>query len=382
MKAWLTCLTLAISWTMVPLARADAPRVPAPRALGAPSYILTTYRSGQTLVAKHPDEEIAPASFAKLMVSYIVFDAMRHGRLSPQTELTVSKKAWRTSGSRMFLKVGDKVSVNQLLHGLITTAGNDAAVELAQSIAGTTSTFVIYMNRYAARLDLGHTHFVNVTGLPASGQYVSATDMARLYAALVHRFPRYYHRYFNQRVFTYDGIKQYNRNSLLWSDPRVDGGVTGYEQSAGYHLAASASADGMRVIAVVLGARSALARKHECDALINYAFRYYRSGTVWPADRPIKSLRIWDGADDRLPVIARGAVNVAYPRGQRNALVYQARLPARVMAPVHKGARLGQLRILYNDRLLREVPIYAGATVKRGSFFGRAYDNVELLLGA
>lgn len=382
MKAWFVCLGLVIPWAVAPLALADAPRVPAPRSLGATSYILTTYRSGQTLVAKHPNREIAPASFAKLMVSYIVFDAMHRGRLSPQTEVTVSKKAWRMNGSQMFLEVGDKVSVNQLLHGLITMAGNDAAVQLAQSIAGTTSTFVVYMNHYAKRLDLAHTHFVNVTGLPASGQYVSAADMARLYTALIRRFPRYYHRYFDQRVFTYSGIKQYSRNSLLWSDPRVDGGMTGHDQSAGYHLAASASSDGMRVISVVLGARSAMARKHECDALINYAFRYYRSATVWPAGRPIKTMRIWKGAEDRLPVVARGAVNVAYPRGQRQALVYKARLPTRMMAPVHKGARLGQLRILYNERLLKDVPLYAGATIKRGSFFSRTYDNVQLLLGA
>lgn len=382
MKRWIACLVLCALCLATTVAMAQPRPVPEPRSLGAKSYILTAYRSGQILAAKHIDREIAPASIAKLMVSYIVFDEIRRGRLSPRTEITVSKKAWRMDGSQMFLEVGDQVSVDQLLHGLITMSGNDAAVQLAQYIGGTTHTFVVYMNRYAKRLDLAHSHFANVTGLPAPGEYVSAADMAHLYTALLRRFPGLYHRYFDQRSFTYNGIKQYNRNSLLWSDPRVDGGVTGHDETAGYHLAASARIDHMRVISIVFGARSSRARKHECGALINYAFRYYRSATMWPAGRTIKTMRIWKGAADRLPVIARGAVNVAYPRGQRAALVYEARLPERLIAPVHKGERLGRLRVLYDERVLNSVPLYAGATVKPGNFVSRMCDDVQLLLGA
>ncbi|HET7312870.1 D-alanyl-D-alanine carboxypeptidase family protein [Salinisphaera sp.] len=378
------CLIGALTgfWALAPVAAARQPDVPSPPSLGAASYVLMAYQSGQTLAAQHADRELPPGSVSKLMVGYIVFGEIRAGRLSPETEVTVSEKAWRMHGPQMFLEVGDEVSIDALLHGLITTSGNDAAVQLAQYIAGTTRTFVTYMNQYAQRLNLTHSHFANVTGQPAKGEYVSAADVARLYAAMLRRFPQLYRRYYSQKSFTYNGIHQYNRNSLLWADPRVGGGIVGADKAAGYHLAASARHDGTRVIAVVLGARSARARKHECDALINYAFRFYRNGVLWPAGQPVKRMRVWKGDADQVAVMAKGPVNVTYPRGQRDALVYRARLPVHLIAPIHKGERLGELRILYNERLLKDVPLYAGATVGPGNVVTRVYDDLRLMLGA
>lgn len=371
-------------WLLSPFAMADAPTLPSPPSLGVQSYVLVGYRSGQTLASLHPERELPSGGLAKLMIGYIAFDEIGNGRLSPATEITVSKKAWRTGGSQMFLEVGDQVSVNQLLHGLITMSGNDAAVQLAQYIAGTTNTFVAYMNRYAQRLGLGHTHFANVTGLAAAGEYTSAGDIASLYAALLDQFPRLYRRYFDSKSYTYNGIRQYSHNSLLWANPKVAGGITGHDSSAGYSLAASAQRKpgGMQVIAVVLGAHSTRARKHQSDGLINYAFRFYRNADIWPHGQPIKTLRVWQGAQDWLPVVAQDAMNVTYPRGQRSALVYKATLPGRLMAPVQQGQRLGQLRVFYNERLLKEAPLYAGASIKRGRWFDRACDDLQLLLGA
>ncbi|AWN14383.1 D-alanyl-D-alanine carboxypeptidase family protein [Salinisphaera sp. LB1] len=353
--------------------------IPSAPSLGAKSYILVDYNSGQVLAAKNPDKRIEPASITKLMTCYIVFDEIKKGNLKPSDMVTVSKKAWEIHGSQMFLKVGDKVSVDELLQGLITQSGNDAAVALAQYIAGTTSTFTDYMNQYAKHLGMTNSHFMDVNGLPHPDHYMSARDIATLYAAIVRKFPKLYDQYFHEKSFTYGGIKQYNRNTLLWSDPRVDGGKTGHTQSAGFNLVASAKDHGMRVISVVTGTDSENARKNQCEALINYGFRFFDDGKLFDKGKEISQIRVWKGAQSELPVVAHGPIYVAYPRGQRDALSTSAKLPGHLTAPVKKGERLGTLSIKYNDKTLKEEPLYAGKSIAKGGYVTQFMDDILMM---
>lgn len=371
-------LSLVLLLVSVPVVAANLP-IPNPPSLGAKSYILVDFNSGQTLAAKNPDKQIEPASITKLMTCYIVFDELKKGNLSPDDMVTVSKKAWEMHGSQMFLKVGDKVSINKLIHGLITASGNDAAVSLAEYIAGTESTFADYMNQYAQQLGLKNSHFTDANGLPAPDHHMSARDIATLLSAIIRDYPKLYDEYFHQKKFSYAGIQQYNRNTLLWSDQRVDGGKTGHTESAGYNLAASAKADGMRVIAVVTGTDSEHARKSQDEALISYGFRFYKNGKLFDAGKEISQIRVWKGAETELPVVAHGPVWVAYPRGQKNSLTTSAELPSHLSAPVKKGERLGTLSIKYNDEVLKEEPLYAGKTIAKGGYIRQLTDEVMML---
>ncbi|MGN8199973.1 D-alanyl-D-alanine carboxypeptidase family protein [Salinisphaera sp. RV14] len=353
--------------------------IPSAPSLGAKSYILVDYNSGQVLAAKNPDMHIKPASITKLMTCYITFDEIKHGNLSTKDKVTVSKKAWEMHGSQMFLKINEKVTVNQLLDGLITDSGNDAAVQLAQYIAGSTSTFVNYMNQYAKHLGMTNSHFSDVEGLPIADHYMSARDIATLYAAIVRKFPKLYQRYFNIKSFTYGGIKQYNRNTLLWSDPRVDGGKTGHTEKAGYNLAASGVSNGQRLICVVTGTDSARARANQCEALLNYGFRFYNDTKLFDNGKEISQIRVWKGAQSELPVVAHGPVSVAYPRGQRDALSTSAKLPGNLTAPVKKGERLGTLSIKYNGKTLKEEPLYAGKSIAKGGYVTQFIDDILMM---
>jgi len=361
-----------------PVMAADLP-IPSPPSLGAKSYILLDFNSGQTLAAKNPDEQIEPASITKLMTCYIVFDEIKKGNLSPQDQVTVSKKAWEMHGSQMFLKVGDKVSVDELLQGLITASGNDAAVALAEYIAGTESTFADYMNQYAQQLGMNNSHFTDANGLPAPNHHMSARDIGVLLAAIIRNYPKLYDQYFHQKQFSYAGINQYNRNTLLWSDERVDGGKTGHTDTAGFNLAASAKADGMRVISVVTGTNSENARKSQAEALISYGFRFYDDGKLFNAGKQISQIRVWKGDETELPVVAHGPVWVAYPRGQKDSLTTSAELPSHLAAPVKKGERLGTLAIKYNGKVLKEEPLYASKAIKEGGYIRQLTDEVLML---
>lgn len=371
-------LSFALLLVSLPVVAADLP-IPSPPSLGAKSYILVDYNSGQTLASKNPDKQIEPASITKLMTCYIVFDELSKGNLSPDDMVTVSKKAWQMHGSQMFLKVGEQVSVKQLIHGLVTASGNDAAVALAEYIAGTESTFADYMNQYGQQLGLDNSHFTDANGLPAPEHHMSARDVATLLGAIIRDYPKLYDQYFHQKKFSYAGIEQYNRNTLLWSDQRVDGGKTGHTKSAGFNLAASAKADGMRVIAVVTGTSSEHARKSQDEALISYGFRFYDDGKLFDAGKKISQIRVWKGAETEIPVVAHGPIWVAYPRGQKKTLTTSAQLPSHLSAPVKKDERLGTLAIKYNDQVLKEEPLYAGKTIAKGGYIRQLTDEIMML---
>lgn len=353
--------------------------IPEPPSLDASSYILMDFDSGQILAGKTPDKRIEPASITKLMTTYIVFDEITKDNLALDDKVTISEKAWRMGGSKMFIEVGSRVSVDELLHGMITASGNDATVALAEYVAGTESTFADYMNQYAKELGMTGSHFVDASGWPHENHYMTAHDIARLLSAIISDFPDLYDQYFHEKKFTYNGIEQYNRNSLLWSDDSVDGGKTGHTESAGYCLSASAKRDNMRVIAVVTGTNSNNARKSQTSALLNYGFRFYENGHLFDAGKQIAEIRVWKGDQTMLPVVANGAVNVAFPRGQRDTLTTSAELPSHLAAPISKGDRLGTLNVKYDEQVLAEVPLYAGADIAEGGIFRQLTDEVMMM---
>ncbi|HLQ86717.1 MAG TPA: D-alanyl-D-alanine carboxypeptidase family protein, partial [Salinisphaeraceae bacterium] len=370
---------LGLLFCMASLAVAKPLPIPDPPSIHASSYILIEAKSGQTLAGANENKPVEPASITKLMTTYIAFDAIAAGELALDDMVNVSEKAWRTGGSSMFIEVGTQVSVEQLLHGIITASGNDATVALAEHIAGSESAFADYMNQYAKELGMVNSHFVNSTGWPAENHRMSAHDMARVLIAIIHDFPDLYGQFFQQEEFTYNNITQMNRNSLLWSDPSVDGGKTGHTEAAGYGLAASAKRENVRLVSVVTGAASENARISASRSLLNYGFRFFETGQLFGADEPVTELRIWKGDSKMLPVVAKGAVHIAYPRGTRDQLSTSAELPQTLMAPVEQGQKLGTLKIKYGNETLQTIPLYAGETVAKGGIVHNLVDEVLLL---
>ncbi len=353
--------------------------IPDPPTLDVDSYILMNAQSGQVLAAQDPDAPIEPASITKLMTIYIVFDEISKGNLALDDKVTISEHAWRMGGSKMFVEVGTQVSIDLLLHGVVTSSGNDATVALAEHIAGTENTFADYMNQYASNLGLTNSHFMNSTGWPAENHYMSARDIGKLMRALIQDFPELYDQYFHEKQFTYNDIKQYNRNSLLWTDDSVDGGKTGHTQAAGYCLVVSAKRDGTRLVSVVTGTSSNNARKASSSALLNYGFRFFDSGKLFDEGATITELRVWKGDTKMLPVVADGAVYITFPRGRRDALQTTAELPETLTAPVAEGERLGTLNVKYNGRTLEAIPLYAGTTIAEGGIIRSLTDEVLML---
>lgn len=358
---------------------AQALPIPEPPRFDAGSYVLVDFHSGQTLAEHAPEKRVEPASITKLMTTYIVFSEIADGNLALDEEITVSEKAWRMGGSRMFIEVGKRIPVEDLLRGMIVVSGNDATVALAEHIAGSEENFATYMNQVAADLGLKNSHFTNATGWPQPEHYMSARDIARLTRAMIRDFPKMYDTYYSLKEFTYNEIEQYNRNSLLWTDPTVDGVKTGHTESAGYCLVASAERDGMRLISVVTGADSNNARKRASASLLNYGYRFFETYKLFDAGEPVARLRVWKGEREMLPVDAGGPVYVTAPRGARDKLSSRAALPPRLNAPIAEGAELGRLKIAFGDELLHELPLYAAEPMPAGGILRRLKDEVLLL---
>ena len=377
---------------LVPLA-ASAANPPTPTLLPVPTpqmsplpakaYVLMNFKSGRVLVEKHPHAHMAPASTTKLMTAYIVFQELKAGRIHLDTTFPVSDKAWHQAGSRMFLKPGSQVSVGELLQGLLVPSGNDAAVTLAQGIAGSTDSFVGLMNGYAQRLGLHDTHYADVTGLPAPDHYTSALDLAKLSRAIIQQFPEYYH-YFSEKQFTWDNIKQSNFNKLLWLDNSVDGLKTGYTSEAGYCLAASAKRGNARMIAVIMGANEPKATSAQNyinlarvnDALLNYGFHFFNTRELYKAGQVLARPRVWGGATRTLPLGPGKPLYVTYPSGRYADLQAQMHLPASLEAPIRQGQVIGNVVIKMGTKVMARVPLVALAGDPTGSLWQRTRDTV------
>ena len=357
--------------------QAAALPIPKAPATGAKSYIIQDFNSGRVIAAENADQSVEPASITKLMTAYVVFNELASGNISLNDMVTISEKAWRTPGSRMFVEVGKQVSVEDLLQGMIVQSGNDATVALAEFIAGSEDTFAALMNRHAEDLGLNGSHFMNSTGLPGSEHYMTAQDIATLSTLLIAEYPEYY-KWYSQKEFTYNDITQYNRNKLLWRDESVDGIKTGHTDSAGYCLVTSALKDGMRLITVVLGTNSMNARVDSSQALLNYGFRFFETHKLYDAGTRLSSSRIWKGTTDNAALGLNKALYVTIPRGQYPSLDASMSINNRIIAPVNEGQSLGKVQVKLGDAIVAEQDLVSLQSVGVGSFWQRITDEALL----
>lgn len=356
----------------------SATLIPAAPKINAKGFLLMDYDSGKVLAEKNSHKRMEPASLTKMLTSYVVSAELKRGGVSLSDMVTVSEKAWRMQGSRMFIEVGKKVSIENLLKGMIIQSGNDATVALAEYVAGSEDAFVSLMNQYAAELGMVDSHFVNSTGLPHKDHYTTPNDLAKLARALIRDFPEHYDWY-AQKKFTYNNINQYNRNKLLWRNKFVDGIKTGHTESAGYCLVASAKRDDMRLISVVLGTRSEEARAAESQKLLAYGFRFFETHKLYTANEPLTTARIWKGTTEKLPLGLAENLYLTIPKGQYKKLDAEMNINARITAPAKKGMSFGTVNVRLGDKQYAERELIALTDVEKGGLWTSIVDEVKLL---
>ena len=354
--------------------------IPAPPRLAASSYFLQDFDSGRILAERNADEVLPPASLTKIMTVYIAFHELSNNRLSLDEMVTVSEKAWRTPGSKMFIEVNKKVRVEDLLKGIIIQSGNDASVALAEHIAGNEQTFAQLMNQHAQRLGMNSTNYMNATGLPVPKQhYTTARDLAVLTRAVIKEFPDYY-LWDSEKEFTYNNITQKNRNTLLWRDESVDGVKTGHTEEAGYCLIASAKREEMRLISVVLGTKSKSARANESQTLLNYGFRFFETHKLYDANTELATGRVWKGASEAVSLGLAEDLYVTISRRHYKEMKAVTDIDVKIMAPIEKGDQLGVVNVTLRDKTVSSKPLVALNAIAKGSFLQRAYDSALMLI--
>ncbi len=345
--------------------------------VAAKSWLLMDYSTGQALASYNPDERVEPASLTKLMTAYIVLGALREKKLAPAQAVPVSERAWKASGSRMFIEPKRPVTVDELLHGLAIQSGNDACIALAEAVAGTEESFVQMMNREAQRLGLNSTHFANSTGLSDPRHYSTARDLGVLAAALIRDFPEHYPLY-AQREYTYNRISQANRNRLLWLDPAVDGVKTGHTENAGYCLIASAKRGPRRLLSVVMGTASDGMRSQESQKLLNFGFQYFDAVKLYAKDQAVSQLKVWKGAQNTVKAGFLDDLTLSLPKGKAEKIEASLTSNQPLLAPVQKGQRVAVLKLVLDDKPFGEYPVVALETVPVAGMFGRAWDTLRL----
>ncbi len=352
--------------------------IPAPPGIKANAYLLQDFDSGKILASKNIDQKMSPASLTKMMTVHVVSNELGSGRITLDDEVLVSKKAWKMPGSRMFIEVNKKVSVGDLLKGVIIQSGNDASVALAEHVSGSEEVFVELMNQYASKLGMSNSHFMNSTGLPDEQHYTTVKDMAILADALIRDVPEIYALH-SVKEFTFNKITQQNRNKLLWRDPDVDGIKTGHTEAAGFCLVASAKKENMRLISVVMGSESEGAREKATQSLLGYGFRFYETQKLYGANENITSVKVWKGDTEALVLGLDTDLYVTFPRGQKNQLRTEFNLSEKYIAPVNRGNVLGNLKITLADEDIADAKLIALQSVYEGSVIVRLKDNFLLL---
>lgn len=358
-----------------------AAAIPDPPALNASSYLLYDYDSGEVLASHNPNLKVGPASITKVMLTYVVFDEIKRGRIKLEDEATISEKAWKqgidSSESRMFLDLGSKVKVEDLLHGVITQSGNDASVALAEHVAGSESAFTDLMNQYAAKLGMTNTHFMNAPGMPDEQHYSTANDLTLLGAALIRDFPEYY-EWFSRPNFTFHGIKQDNRNMMLAMDRSVDGIKTGHTEAAGYCLLSSAKRENRRLVAAVMGTKSKTYRAEASLELLNYGFRFFESVKLLGPDAPAASVRLWKGTANDVQLGTLAPVYLSLPSGSAAKAELRPTVDDRLIAPLTAGQVVGSVAIVIDGKPVKTVPMVVLADAPAGGFFKRLWDTIRL----
>ncbi|MCI0505333.1 MAG: D-alanyl-D-alanine carboxypeptidase [Gammaproteobacteria bacterium] len=368
------CLTLS---AFAANSNAVLQRIPDPPNINAVGYILLDINSGQVIAKNNANERMEPASLTKMMTSYIVAKAIQDGKISLTDEVTVSEKAWRMPGSRMFIEVGKKIPLEELLIGMIVQSGNDATIALVEHVAGDEESFVKTMNETAKLLGLGDTHFVNATGMPHADHFSTPRDMAMMGMALIRDFPAHY-QYYSRKEYTYNKIKQFNRNQLLWKDDSVDGIKTGHTESAGYCLVASAKRGNMRLVSTVLGTNSDGARVTETQKLLTYGFRFFETHRLYSANDQLTDVKIWKGETETLPLGIAEDLYITIPRGQYDKLDASMSINATIVAPVTSGESLGSVNIMLGSQLVAKRDLISLGAVSEGSFWHNLIDSVKL----
>jgi len=360
---------------------AESPELSTPSVptIDAAAYILQDYHTGKVLAENNADAKLAPASLTKIMTVYVVFTELSNGHLHLEDMVTISEKAWKTSGSRMFIELGNQVKVEDLLKGVIIQSGNDASVALAEHVGGNEETFAEMMNQHAIRLGMANSHFKNSDGLPVEDHYTTARDLAILTTALIKEFPDYY-RWFSQKEFTFNKITQQNRNKLLSRDESVDGVKTGFTDDAGYCLVASALREDMRLISVVMGAKSANARANENQTLLNYGFRFYESHRLYQGKTALNEARVWKGASKTISLGLAEDIYVTIPRRQYKDLKAVINVDKKITAPVADGAKLGSVKVTLKDEVVINKDLVALKAVDQGNIFQRLSDSVMMMM--
>lgn len=358
--------------------QALAQQQPVPPTLAAKSWLLLEMGSGQLLTAEKPDERLEPASLTKLMTAYLTFNAIRQKTIAINQPLPVSQKAWKTGGSKMFIKVDTQVPVEELIKGMIVQSGNDACVTLAEGIAGSEENFAQMMNREAQRLGMKSSHFMNSTGLPDPQHYTTARDLSILASALIRDFPEEYKKYYSMKEFRYNNITQPNRNRLLFIDPTVDGVKTGHTDAAGYCLISSALRDKRRLLSVVLGTASDSARASESQKLLNWGFISYDAVTLYTKEQPVSALRVWKGKESTVKAGFVADLSIAVPKGYADKVKADFVADPKLIAPIEAGQKVGLLKVTVEGKPYNEYPVVALENVALGNIFTRIIDTIRL----
>ncbi len=391
MKTLLPLVMLLLSFTAVaqtptptpvpslPTPKPAAMVIPDAPVLAVKSAILIEQSTGQVIAEQAADQRVEPASITKVMAAYVLFHELRAERLKLDDPVRISENAWKSGlgGSRMFISAGSSVSAKELLLGMIVQSGNDATVALAEHLAGSEDGFVQQMNTYAQRIGMKASHFTNAAGLPDPEHYSTARDIALLSRVMIDEFPEYYAWYATPE-FTFNGIRQYNRNALLRRDESVDGIKTGHTTSAGYCLASSAKRGEMRLIAVVMGSKSEESRAQESQSLLNYGFRFFETHKLYAKDQILAEPKVWKGEVDKVSLGVAEDVLVVIPRGKYEQLQANMDLPSLLIAPVEIGQRVGSVRVSLDKKLLLERPLVAISAAAEGGIWRRSVDGFWL----
>jgi D-alanyl-D-alanine carboxypeptidase (penicillin-binding protein 5/6) len=379
---FLTSLFFCLFGTFVSLSSAQAQALPPP-SVAARAWVLLDYGSGQVLAASNADAPLEPASLTKVMTAYLAYAALKQKTLTLDQGVAVSERAWRMPGSRTFVEVNRKVRVDDLLKGMIIQSGNDAAVSLAEAMAGSEDAFAASMNRQAALLGMSKTHFLNASGYfdgPQPQHVSTANDMARLAAALIREFPES-HALHAAKEYSFNGIHQYNRNRLLWLDPTADGLKTGHSDAAGYCLIGTVKRGERRLISVVLGTASDDARTQESLKLLNYGFQAFDGVKLYGKGQAVSQVKVFKGAQSMLPVGFNDDFIVSLPKGTAKERIH-AQLETRqpMLAPIQKGTQVGTLKLSVDGKPWGQFPVYAQQDVALAGILGRGWDSIRLWL--
>ena len=377
-------LLAALAATVFSISIAFAQTLPSPT-IAAKSWLLLDMTSNQVIASQDPELRIEPASLTKIMTAYVTFAAISSKKLALDQMITVSTRAWKVdpSSSKMFIDPATPVSVNDLLYGLMVQSGNDAAVELAEAVAGTEDAFVVLMNREAQRLGMKNSRFGNPHGLPSAENYSTAQDLSLLASHIIADYPEFY-KIDSTKYFTYNNIKQPNRNRLLWSDPTVDGMKTGHTEAAGFCLIASAKRPNgsgtRRLLSVLIGANSDQTRAQESQKLLNWGFQNFEAVKLYAKGQAIDTPQVWKGAKNQVKIGFNRDVFITLPKGNAAKMKPQLERKDPLVAPINENTKVGTLKMMIDGKAVAELPVLALEQVNQASIFGRAWDSIRLMM--